>query len=169
MGCFKQRSLMDTLTPSRLQGSPFPRPHQHEAGVRVQGGLRFPFRGTIDLLTVLTYGIPDRAQVSFLSCSLGVSGVEMIRGYGMKCREVPQHDMMRSRPTPPSCSRSKFNQQNQGMSPTKHPINFGKVIHLWGNMALWCVLQAWGLFFCLPLLKDVGTCSLAATHTHTKR
>lgn len=43
-----------------------------EAGAWVQGGLQFPFRGTIDLLTVLTYGIPDQAQVSFLSCSLGV-------------------------------------------------------------------------------------------------
>lgn len=41
-----------------------------DGGVRVQGGLQFPFRGTIDLPTVLTYGIPDQAQVSFLSCSL---------------------------------------------------------------------------------------------------
>lgn len=103
----------DTVSASTLE----------EAGAWVQGGLQFPFCGTIDLLTVLTYGIPDQAQVSFLSCRLDVSGMEKW-GYSMKCGEVPQCGMISS--PPPSCSHLEFNQQNQGTSCTEHPIKLWK-------------------------------------------
>lgn len=54
------------------------------AGAHVQGGIQFPFPGTTDLLTVLTYGISDRAHVTFVSCILGVSGIVRKRGYCTK-------------------------------------------------------------------------------------
>lgn len=73
---------MDTLTLVASRGHHFCI-HTGEGWTSGARWCPIPFPN-IDLLTVLTYGISDQAQVSILSCSLGVSGVEKKRGYGMK-------------------------------------------------------------------------------------
>lgn len=69
-GDLRRSSLMDTVTPSCLQGSVFP--HWSHSGALVQDGPQFPEHGSIDLATVLTYATPELAQGSLWSCSQSV-------------------------------------------------------------------------------------------------